>query len=86
MANKSDRPHLQVVGLVGVGLDGDGQTRITRNEEILLIGGSASTHEHMQEVSIRLHESLRARGKRLGNTEAGELLDLLRQATERAGR
>jgi hypothetical protein len=86
MANSSRRPKQQIVGLVGVGLDNaDGQKRLTRNEDILLVGGSAETHASLQEVSIRLNEQLRERGKRLGDAEPGEVLDLLHEAVERSG-
>ena len=87
MIDKSPRPKREVIGLLGVGLDNqDGQKRLTRNEDILLVGGSQETHECMQEVSIRVNESLRERGKRLRDAESQEVLDLLRQAAERLGR
>ncbi len=71
----------QVVGLIGVGLDGkDGQTRVTRNEKILLVGGSEETHERLQDVSIKFNESLEQRGKQLQDAEVKEVLDLLRRA------
>lgn len=73
----------QVVGIVGIGLDGeDGHKRITRNEEILIVGGSKETHERMQDISIRFNESLQKRGKRLRDAEAQEVIDLLRRASE----
>src|ERR1051325_7242480 len=54
----NDKP--QVIGLVGVGMDQkDGQMRITRNEDMLLVGGSAETHERLQDVSIRFNDSLK---------------------------
>jgi hypothetical protein len=78
------RAKQEFLGLVGVGLDNkDGQTRVTRNEAILVVGGSAQTHESMQEMSIRVNESLNARGKRLQDAEPREVLDLLREAAER---
>ncbi len=70
--------------MLGVGLDNDdGHRRITRNEDILLVGGTQETHERMQEISIKLNESLRERGKRLRDAEPGEVLDLLQRATDR---
>jgi hypothetical protein len=86
MKAKPNRCRPELIGLVGVGLDGnDEEKRITRNDEILLVGGSEATHQHMQEVSVRVNESLRERGKKLREAEAAELLDLLRRAAERAG-
>ena len=77
---KNDR---QVVGLIGVGLDGeDGQLRLTRNEDILVLGGSSATHERLQDVSIKFNESLREQGKRLPDAEVQEVIELLRQAFE----
>jgi hypothetical protein len=55
-----------VAGVLGVGLDGtDGHTRITRTEEMVLVGGSMETHERMQDVAIRFGEALERRGKKL---------------------
>jgi hypothetical protein len=73
----------EILGILGVGLDGeDGETRVTRNENFLLVGGSQETHERMQDTSIRFNEALEARGKRLEETEVAEALDLLREAMD----
>jgi len=74
----------EVVGLLGVGLDNqDGHKRITHGEEFMLVGGSEDTHERMQDVVIRVTESLKDRGKRLRDAEPIEVVDLLRDAVER---
>ncbi|MFO0964478.1 MAG: hypothetical protein U0793_02665 [Gemmataceae bacterium] len=74
----------EVVGLLGVGLDNnDGEHRITRSEEMLLVGGSQETHEKMQDVAIHFSESLKGRGKRLQDASVEEVVDLLRKATDR---
>ena len=73
----------QVVGFLGVGLDGDGHRRVTECDHFLLVGGSAETHERMQDVSIYFNEELEKRGKRLQDAEAKEALDLLREALDR---
>jgi hypothetical protein len=74
-----------VEGVLGVGLDGtDGQKRITRTSEMVLVGGSRETHERMQEVAIRFGEVLEKRGKSLGKTSVREVIDLLREAHEKA--
>jgi hypothetical protein len=70
----------QVVGFVGVGLDGDGHARVTEVEHFVLFGGSAETHERMQETAVRFGESLDQRGKRLGDLEPEEAADLLRES------
>jgi hypothetical protein len=75
-----------VAGVVGLGLDGsDGHKRVTRTEEMVLLGGSAETHERMQETAIRFGENLEKRGKTLQETSVGEALDLLRDAIEKTG-
>jgi hypothetical protein len=66
-----------------VGLDnGDGHHRITRSENVVLVGGSAETHERMQDTAIRFEESLKRRGKRLQDATVEETAELLRQAHE----
>ena len=71
----------EVLGILGVGLDNqDEHKRITRSEEMLLVGGSRETHEKMQDVAIRFSQSLKKRGKALRHTEPDEVVDLLREA------
>lgn len=70
-----------VVGFLGVGLDRKDETsRVTQSEHFLLLGGSAETHERMQDVAIRFDERLKERGKRLQDTCAQEAMDLLRDS------
>lgn len=76
-----------VTGVVGVGLDGDdGHRRVTRTDEMVLVGGSAETHEKMQETAVRFGENLEKRGKTLQEASVREVVDLLRDAIERTGR
>jgi hypothetical protein len=83
MSRNPRPPKEQVVGLLGVGLDGtDGHKRVTRNEDVLLVGGSAQTHACLQEISIKFNESLRQRGKRLPDAEVKEVVELLHKATD----
>jgi len=71
----------QIVGMVGLGFDNkDGHHRLTRAEDILLLGGSQETHQAMQDVAIRFGESLRKRGKRLRDASVDEVIDLLHDA------
>ena len=75
----------KVGGIVSVGLDGeDGHKRVTRTEEMLIVGGSEETHERMQETAIRFGEELEKRGKTLPETTIREAIDLLREAIEKA--
>jgi hypothetical protein len=79
----TDQDQLRVVGLLGLGLDtDDGHRRITRSESFLLAGGSADTHERMQETANRFEEGLERRGKTLADAEVAEVIDLLHEARE----
>ena len=81
----TEQDGLRVLGLLGVGLDNDdGHQRVTRSESFLLVGGSAETHERMQETAIRFEEGLERRGKSLAEAELPEVMDLLHEAAEAA--
>ena len=83
MAKKVKKSEAEVLGFLAVGLDNaDGHQRVTNNEYFLLIGGSAETHERMQDTAIRFGEELRKRGKSLQETSSEEALDLLRESLE----
>ncbi|CAN5387406.1 hypothetical protein BH11PLA2_BH11PLA2_08360 [soil metagenome] len=75
-----------VTGILGVGLDHtDGEKRITRTPEMLLVGGSGPTHERMQETAIKFSEGLQKTGRTLPETEMAAVVDLLRDAHRRTG-
>lgn len=81
----SRRAKKRITGILGLGLDGaDGQTRITRTDEMVLVGGSEETHERMQETAIRFQEGLEKRGKTLAEASAREVRDLLIQALDKS--
>lgn len=83
MAKKSKKSEPQVLGFLGVGLDNqDGHRRVTRSDEFLLVGGSADTHERMQDTAIRFSEALRNKGKTLREASPEEAVDLLRESME----
>jgi hypothetical protein len=64
-------------GMLGIGLDNeDGHKRLTRGDNFLLVGGSAETHEVMQETAIKVNEQLAKRGKRLEDASPEELRDI----------
>jgi len=86
MARKARSGNAPLVqGILGIGLDGsDGEKRITRTPEMILLGGSEETHEQMQETAIRFSESLEKRGKSLPDISLPEVIDLLREAHERS--
>lgn len=83
MTKREDGDRREIVGFLGVGLDNqDDHQRLTRCEDFLLVGGSAETHERMQDTAIRFGEALRKRGKPLRETSAEEALDLLRESLD----
>ena len=83
MPGKKKARKKEVVGLLGVGLDqGDGHKRVTKCDDILLVGGSQETHNNLQEIAIRVTESLRERGKSLKETTVDEVIEMLHEATD----
>lgn len=79
----SRTPRREACGLLGVGLDGDdGARRVTRGNDFFLVGGSAETHERMQDLVVRMKERLKGRGKRLADLSHGEFEKLAHEALE----
>jgi hypothetical protein len=75
----------RIAGFLGIGVDNkDGECRLTRAENFLLMGGSAETHERMQDTAIRFGEALEKRGKALQEVSPAEALDLLRESMEKS--
>ena len=62
--------------LLGVGLDTDGNKRITTGPNFALVGGTQETHERMTEQAIKINEKLKARGKHLDNVSHEEFDDI----------
>ena len=86
--SKKDQPPKGKAWLLGLGLDKDededAPLRITRGENYRLLGGSKGTHEKMQEVSVRVNEDLKTRGKSLEEAEPHEIKDIVRRAAEKS--
>ena len=83
MLDEKEEKKTELVGFVGVGLDNeDGHHRLTRTQHFFLVGGSAQTHERMQDTAIRFNEALDDKGKRLSDASSQEIIDLLREAME----
>ena len=84
MSNKQeDQDHRRVVAFVGLGLDNkDGHQRFTQSEHFFLIGGSAETHERMQDTAIKFTEALRRRGKALPEAPVQEVLEIFQEMDE----
>lgn len=84
---QSDPKKSKDAALLGIGLDSqDEETRLTKGENYLLVGGSQQTHEIMQETAVRVNEQLERRGKRLADLEPNEFRDVMAEAVERTGR
>jgi len=62
--------------LLGLGLDSDGQARVTRGENFFLLGGTQQTHGCMQEKAIKMNEILGRRGKRLEDLSRQEFREI----------
>lgn len=67
--------------LLGLGLDSDGEKRITQAERFTLVGGTEETHEAMTETVIKTFEDLKRRGKDLEDASPQELSDIIRKHT-----
>lgn len=77
-----DMGNQKVAGVVGLGLDSDeGHKRLTRGQGFLLAGGSEETHARMQETMIKVTERLGQSGRRIEDTTANELRDLMHEAS-----
>ncbi|HVS35444.1 MAG TPA: hypothetical protein VMS17_07650 [Gemmataceae bacterium] len=73
----------QLIGFLGVGLDHpDEDKRMTRSDHFVLLGGSAETHERMQDTALRFEEALKQSGKPLSQTPAEKAVEMLREAME----
>jgi hypothetical protein len=62
--------------LLGVGLDSDGNKRITTGPNFALVGGTQQTHDEMTEKAIKINEKLKARGKHLEEVSHEEFDDI----------
>jgi hypothetical protein len=79
MPTKRPRKSERVSLLLGLGLDAtDGEKRVTKGRDFLLVGGSTETHELMTERAVKVNEELDRRGKRLDDVRSrAELRDIV---------
>jgi hypothetical protein len=69
--------------ILGLAFDNhDGETRLTRGKNFVLLGGSQDTHAIMQETAIKLNERLDQAGKRLEDVPVKELRKIFREVSE----
>ncbi len=72
--------------LLGLAFDHeDGQTRLTRGKNFVLVGGSQDTHAIMQETAVKINERLDKHGKRLEDVSIRELREICRDVTKSLG-
>jgi len=76
MANAKKK---RIAAILGVGLDSDGNKRITTGPNFALVGGTQETHDAMTEKAIKINEKLKARGKQLGEVSHEELDDIAQE-------
>ncbi len=62
--------------ILGMGLDSDGEARLTRGDNFFLVGGTQDTHEVMQEKAVKFNEKLRERGRSLDDIDHTEARDI----------
>jgi hypothetical protein len=65
--------------MLGVGLDSDGNKRLTTGPNFVLAGGTEDTHEQMTEKAIKINEKLKERGKQLESASHEEFDDIARE-------
>jgi len=65
--------------MLGVGLDADGNKRLTTGPNFTLVGGSQDTHERMTEKALKINEKLKARGKQLETVSHEEFDDIAQE-------
>jgi hypothetical protein len=83
VSEKQENEERRVLGFLGVAFDNeDGHQRITRSEHFILVGGSDSTHGHMQETAIKFSEALRQTGKTLKQTTLEQVIELFHDTGE----
>jgi hypothetical protein len=66
----------RIAAILGVGLDSDGNKRITTGPNFALVGGTQETHDAMTEKAIKINEKLKSRGKQLEEVSREEFDDI----------
>jgi hypothetical protein len=73
----SPRPRRLKAAFIGFGLDNqDGQSRLTRSDQCMVLGGSAETHDELRETVLRMELELDRQGQVLGDLSPIELAEL----------
>ncbi len=82
---RASQPQQKSAALLGLAFDNDdGQTRLTRGKNYLLVGGTRDSHAVLQETAVKINEHLDKRGKRLEDVSVGELRAICHEIREAA--
>ncbi len=80
---KAAQPAKKSSALLGMAFDNDdGETRLTRGKNFILVGGCQETHAIMQETAIKINEQLDKRSKRLEDVSVNELRTICRDVAQ----
>lgn len=72
--------------LVGVRVDGEeGQSRVSKGEDFLALGGTKEGHEHLRETVAEISDEVKRRGRSLAEVRREEFREILVRALERTG-
>lgn len=83
---RASDPQQKSAALLGLAFDhDDGQTRLTRGTNFVLLGGSQDTHALMQETAVKINERLDQSGRRLEDVSVRELRSICREVAESLG-
>lgn len=84
---RAAHPEKKSAALLGLAFDADdGQTRLTKGKNFLLVGGSQESHAVLQETAVKINENLDKRGKRLEDVPVTELRKICEEVTDSIGR
>lgn len=84
--NPRDEKSKEKAAMLGLGLDNnDGQARISRGKNFVLLGGSEETHAVMQETALKVNEKLDSKGKRLAELSSNEFRDIIGEVSDSIG-
>jgi hypothetical protein len=74
-AADNSKPNAEkTAALLGVAFDNDdGETRLTKGRNFLLVGGSQETHAVLQETAVKINENLDRSGRRLEDVPVADL-------------
>lgn len=73
-------PKVYAGPILGVAPSPDGHTRITRGDNLAILGGSEESHAEAREAAVRINEKLDRKGREVS---IRELHDIVSEALDR---